>query len=169
MKVISKQKNSKLCYVCGVNNNEGLHAPFYNMEDGSVATILTFKPHHQSYPGRVHGGILSTLLDELMGRVIWVTRPNDFAVTMTMSVKFRKPVTYNTEIKAIAFFDKESSRIYNAIGKIYDKNNTLLCEATGTYFKMTTKQIETNEEIDMSEFVDIETTDPTEIDFPSYK
>ena len=61
MKVISKQTNSKMCLICGLDNKLGLKANFYNMEDDSVGAIFTFKPEHQSYPERVHGGMLSAL------------------------------------------------------------------------------------------------------------
>lgn len=33
MKVVSKQGNSKMCIICGLDNEYGLKAPFYNMED----------------------------------------------------------------------------------------------------------------------------------------
>ena len=42
MKVISKQRNSKMCIICGLDNKYGLKAPFYNMEDGSVMTKFQY-------------------------------------------------------------------------------------------------------------------------------
>ena len=48
MKVISKQRNSRMCAVCGMDNIYGLQAPFYNMEDGSVVSLFQYKDHHQS-------------------------------------------------------------------------------------------------------------------------
>ena len=38
MRVISKQRNSRMCIMCGLDNEYGVMAPFYNMEHGSVAT-----------------------------------------------------------------------------------------------------------------------------------
>ena len=55
MKVVSKQRNSKMCIVCGMDNPIGLKAQFYNMEDGSVMTPFQYKKEHQSFPQRVHG------------------------------------------------------------------------------------------------------------------
>ena len=43
MKVISKQRNSRMCIICGLDNPAGVKAQFYNMEDGSVGAIFTFK------------------------------------------------------------------------------------------------------------------------------
>ena len=86
MKVLRTQLNSKNCIVCGMENPFGLKAPFYVLDNDSVATIVTFKETHQSYPDRTHGGMSATLLDELMGRTLWINEPDTFGVTTTMSV-----------------------------------------------------------------------------------
>ncbi len=58
-KVRKKHQNSKLCFVCGLKNNFGIKAGFYEMDNNEL--IATFIPCelHQSYPGRLHGGITS--------------------------------------------------------------------------------------------------------------
>ena len=60
MKVVKKQNNSKMCVMCGLDNPAGVRAPFYTMEDGSVVTRFRYGEVHQSYPGRVHGGLIAT-------------------------------------------------------------------------------------------------------------
>ena len=84
MKVISKQRNSKMCIICGLDNKYGLKAPFYNMEDGSVMTKFQYSEEHQSYPGRVHGGLITAMLDEMGLRALWAKKQNeeDFGVTI---------------------------------------------------------------------------------------
>ena len=141
MKVISKQTNSKMCLICGVENHLGLKASFYNMEDDSVGAIFTFKPEHQSYPERVHGGMLSALLDELAGRALWVKDPQLLGVTATLTVKFRKPVPYDTKLYGRGVMTKHSGKIFNAEAKIYDENKTVLAEAEGTYVIMPNNKI----------------------------
>ena len=81
MKVTGKQRNSKMCIICGLDNPAGVCAPFYNMEDGSVMSIFQFKAEHQSYPGRVHGGMITAMLDELGMRALWVTQQDSLGVT----------------------------------------------------------------------------------------
>lgn len=71
MKILSKQKNSRMCMICGLDNEYGVNAPFYNMEDGSVMTVFRYKEQHQSYPGRVHGGMITAMLDEMGLRSLW--------------------------------------------------------------------------------------------------
>lgn len=72
MKVTRKQKNSRMCAICGLNNQYGVKAPFYSMEDNSVMTKFQYNEVHQSYPGRVHGGLITAMLDELGLRAYWV-------------------------------------------------------------------------------------------------
>ena len=54
-KVLKKQNSSKTCLVCGVKNDLGLKARFYQLENGELVSIFNSKEFHQSYPGRVHG------------------------------------------------------------------------------------------------------------------
>jgi acyl-coenzyme A thioesterase PaaI-like protein len=68
-KVIRKQENSKLCLVCGMENDLGLKISFYELENGEVVSIFNTKDEHQSYPGRLHGGITGAILDETIGKV----------------------------------------------------------------------------------------------------
>ena len=73
-----------MCMICGMNNNYGVKAQFYNMEDGSVMTPFVFREEHQSYPGRVHGGIITAMLDELGLRAYWVEHEDE------KEINFRK-------------------------------------------------------------------------------
>lgn len=145
MKVIKKQTNSKMCYICGIDNPFGLKAPFYEMEDGSVISIFEYKEIHQSYPGRAHGGLISAMLDEIAGRAIWIEEPTTWAVTTELNVKFRKQVPYNTKLKAVGKIIRNTRRIFWAESKIYDMDGNVLAEAEVTYFKMDIYKIATEE------------------------
>jgi len=165
MKVVSKQTNSKMCLICGLENDLGLKGNFYNMEDGSVGAIFTFKPVHQSYPGRTHGGMISALLDELAGRALWVTDPELFGVTATMTVKFRKPVPYGQKLLGKGEITKRSGRLFTAKAKVMDENKNTLAELEGTYMildaQTITKGLSFSKEEDVSLLVE---DDVTEID-----
>ena len=165
MKVVSKQTNSKMCIICGLENQIGLKGSFYNLEDGSVGAIFTFKEEHQSYPERVHGGMISALLDELAGRALWVTDPELFGVTTTMSVKFRKPVPYGVELFGKGEIIKRSGRLFTATAKIVDKNKTVLAELEGNYIILPASKIVENTEFSKEEDVNFVVSDDlTEID-----
>jgi len=146
MKVAKKQNNSEDCLICGINNPFGLKAPFYEMENGEVITIFKFKNEHQSYPGRAHGGMISAMLDELIGRAIWITNPTIWGVTMTLNIKYRKPVPLEAELKGIGKITSETSRTFTGEGKIYDLNGNVLAEGTATYMKLPLNKIAEGDE-----------------------
>jgi acyl-coenzyme A thioesterase PaaI-like protein len=52
-----------MCFVCGIDNPIGLHLSFYTYDEGRCIARFHPKPEHQGYPGHLHGGIISTLLD----------------------------------------------------------------------------------------------------------
>lgn len=141
MKVIKKQKNSSLCIICGVDNALGLKAPFYEMEDGSLWTVFTYSKWHQSYPERVHGGMITALLDELIGRAIWIAEPDVWGVTIDLTIKYRKAVPYDVGLKGIGRITVNKKRIFMGTGVILDQAGNILAEASATYYKMPLKQI----------------------------
>ncbi|NCB48494.1 MAG: PaaI family thioesterase [Clostridia bacterium] len=152
MKVISKQPNSKMCLTCGLENQLGLKAKFYNMENDTVCSILTFKKEHQSYPGRVHGGMACALLDELGGRTIWVKNPDILAVTATLNIKYRKPVPYDEELLAVGELLKRNGRIFVAKTVLMTKKKDILVETEGSYVILPTEKIINNNSLSEDEF-----------------
>ena len=136
MKVLKRQLNSKSCIICGMENEAGVKAPFYELEDGSVASEFAFKFIHQSYPERTHGGMISALLDEVMGRALWVKEPSSYAVTTTMTITFRRPVPYGVKVKARGYITHNSPRWYSAKGEIYSEEGQLLAEGEARYMKI---------------------------------
>ena len=60
---MEKQPNSRMCFVCGIDNHIGLHLKFYTGHKGRCIARFLPKPEHQGFPGQLHGGIISTLLD----------------------------------------------------------------------------------------------------------
>ena len=85
-KVIAKQPNSKMCYVCGMKNPKGLRASFYELENGEVVGLFHPTDTYQGYPDRLHGCIAAGLLDEAIGRAIR-TRYDEEAMGQTAELK----------------------------------------------------------------------------------
>ena len=143
MKVIYKQHNSKLCFVCGMDNKFGLRAPFYSMEDGSVVSIFTYDELHQSYPGRVHGGLITAMLDELGLRALWALEGSEeqFGVTMSLETKYHKPVPYGEKLIARGVITQNRAMFCTAETTIMDEQGTLLAAATMKYLKLDAKKI----------------------------
>ena len=66
---MNKQPNSDHCFVCGRDNPRGLRMTFYDNGDDEVVSDFTIAPEYEGYPSIVHGGILVTNLDEIVGRI----------------------------------------------------------------------------------------------------
>lgn len=147
MKVLSRQRNSKMCIICGLDNEFGVRAAFYNMEDGSVMTRFQYHPNHQSYPGRVHGGLITAMLDELGLRGLWAHHggvETDFGVTINLTTNYRKPVPYATDLIAKGYVSRETSRFFTVESQILDMEGNVLADGTVKYIKLDTKVISGN-------------------------
>lgn len=141
MKVLSKQRNSRMCIICGMDNPAGLKAQFYNMEDGSVITPFRFREEHQSYPGRVHGGMIAAMLDELGLRSCWTESEETWGVTTSIRVKYRKPVPYDADLFARGKIERETSRFVIVKPEILDACGNVLASAEVRYIKMDVSKI----------------------------
>lgn len=141
LKVVQKQNNSDMCVVCGTKNSLSLGAKFYAVEGDMMVGVVTGRDEHQSYPDRMHGGMISALLDEVVGRAINCVEPDAFGVTSDMAVKFKKPVPLNEEIKIVGKLTKNTRLVFQAEGFVEDKAGNILATAKATYIKMTADKI----------------------------
>lgn len=135
-KVLAAQNVSRMCVVCGRDNPSSLKARFYELDDGELLGVFRPLKIHQSYPGRLHGGIASALLDETIGRAINTTRPDAWGVTVELTVRFRKPVPLDDEVRAVARITRDTSRLFEGTGEIVLPDGTVAVEASGRYMKL---------------------------------
>ena len=136
MKVLKKQTNSSDCIVCGMNNELGLKVQFYEMENGYLVGCFKGINEHQSFPGRMHGGVISAILDEGIGRAIWSFEPNTWGVTTHLNVKYRKPVPYGTLLVGKGVVTAETARAFEVDSFIYDQSGTLLANGHIKYMRL---------------------------------
>ena len=139
--VVKKQENSRKCVVCGLKNEFGLKASFYELENGELVAIFTPLEEHQSYPGRLHGGVAGAVLDETIGRAIMIKQNNIWGVTVELSLKYRKPVPLNEELRVVGRITRDSSRLFEGTGEILLKNGDVAVSAFGKYIKMPIEKI----------------------------
>lgn len=96
------------CFACGTHNPIGLQMSFY-LEGATVRSDITLSEHHCGWENIAHGGIISTVLDEVMGWTV-LTFKRDFFVTKSIEVRFLKPVMVETPLMAIGNIESESPR-----------------------------------------------------------
>jgi acyl-coenzyme A thioesterase PaaI-like protein len=140
--IVNRQKISKNCFVCGVNNELGLKTKFYETSGEEVIAVFTPNDKLQSYPDILHGGISATILDETIGRALMVKYGQDsFGVTVELNLRYRKPVPLNQELKVVAKVTNDRGRLYEGSGKLILPNGDVAVTATGKYMKKNIKDI----------------------------
>jgi len=174
-RVLAAQNVSRMCLVCGSENAFGLHGRFYVLEPGAEAGgrpdaetashgadaspagrdapgpaellgVFTPRDEHQSYPGRLHGGIAAAALDETIGRAIIVAHPEIaggevWGVTVELTVRFRQPLPLDRELRVLGRITRDGSRIFEGSGEILLDDGSVAVEARGKYLKMRLEDI----------------------------
>lgn len=135
--------------MCGLDNEYGVRAPFYNMEDGSVMTLFRYRKQHQSYPGRVHGGLITAMLDEMGLRALWAKEMSEesFGVTFALETKYRKPVPYDEDLIGKGIIVKNSSRFFVTEASIMDTKGNVLANGTVKYIRLDVNEIAENADV----------------------
>ena len=140
--VTAKQPNSRMCLVCGLKNPFGLHTSFYELDNNDLLAVFKPREEHQSYPGRLHGGIISTILDETIGRAIMIQSEGDiWGVTVDLQIRFKKPVPLDDELRVTGRITKNSSRFFEGTGELLLTDGTIAAEGHGKYLKIPLEKI----------------------------
>lgn len=127
--------NDHNCFGCGSLNAGGLHLHFYAQPDGGVWAPVTPSQSFEGYGGMVHGGIISTMLDEIMAWSLY--RHQIWAVTATMSTRFRKPVEVGVPVRLVGTLLEDRGRVLQVRGEVRrERDDVLLAEATATFMRV---------------------------------
>lgn len=123
------------CLVCGADNPIGLKLTFhYHPETDSVICKTAFSKNFQGWENVLHGGILSTVLDEIMIKA--AEQKGFHCVTAELNVKFKKPAIIGTPYTVIGKINRIRHKIIETEGKLIDQNNRTIASATGRLFKI---------------------------------
>ncbi|MFA4994194.1 MAG: PaaI family thioesterase [Bdellovibrionales bacterium] len=113
------------CFACGKLNPIGLKLKFVE-ENGVYISRFTPRPEHQSYDGTIHGGIISTLLDEIMGHYLYVKGRN--VVTAKLETRFRKPTPLGQELTIRGWVVKERGKVIEMEATVALPDGTITAE-----------------------------------------
>lgn len=118
------------CFVCGDQNDQGLKARFFD-NNGEAITELVTETAFEGYRGIYHGGIVSTLLDEVMIKAI-LTR-GIVALTAELTVRFRQPVKTGGKLKLVGRLLRSKGRVYFTEGEATGPDGEVYATAQGRY------------------------------------
>jgi acyl-coenzyme A thioesterase PaaI-like protein len=134
---------ARWCYACGDLNPIGLHLHFHMEGEWAVAPFVA-KREHQGYPGFVHGGVVSALLDEAMG---WATYGRGvWAVTGRIEMRFRGVVPVDVALEVRGRITRDRGRTLEVEAELRDSSAALLAEAEGLFFRVQGEQARRIEE-----------------------
>lgn len=137
-----------MCFVCGRKNPVGLYMRFYDNGKDEVLSEYTVAERYQSYPGIVHGGILASMLDEVVGRVAMIGDHHHFMVSVKLQVLYRHPVPVETPLKIRGRIIRLRGRLGKAQGEIILPDGKVACEAAITLADVPTEILSnTNESL----------------------
>ncbi len=128
-----KLEDDGYCFVCGPKNPIGLKLDFH-FNGKTIKTEFIPKKEHQGYLNIIHGGIISTVLDEAMVKL--AIAMNMLAVTASMEIRLRKAVNVGEKITIEAKMLKITSKLLESSAKAVTENNVVVAEAKGKLVRL---------------------------------
>lgn len=119
------------CFACGTLNRDGLRLDLH-LEAGRSWTDLRLDRRFEGWDGIAHGGIVATILDEVMA---WALVSSDaWGMTARMRVDYRAPVGIGREIHAEGRLVETRRRVFRTDGRLVDATTrSVLATAEATY------------------------------------
>jgi acyl-coenzyme A thioesterase PaaI-like protein len=134
---LNDRSEFQLNWVHGLRNSTGLHLQ-YDLEDDAnayagvrVVSEWTPGPDHVGFPGFVHGGLLSAVLDDAMGRSTAIFKK--WVVTGRMNVRYRSGAKVGQPLRLEAWITRMSRRLMTANSQLLSAEGELVAEADATY------------------------------------
>jgi len=120
------------CFVCGESNPQGLKLRFQT--DGrSVQTRFVPRREHVGFKGTVHGGLVATVLDEIM---VWAcaVQTKRFAFSAELNVRYLSPLKPGEEVTITAeLITNRKGKVFEPKAELRNQEGLVLATATGKY------------------------------------
>ena len=116
------------CFVCGDKNPVGLHVQFSLQKEGKVKAEFIPQKIYQGYKDIIHGGIISTLLDEAMVKAALMNGMP--AVTAEITLRFRNPLFAGEKVLVEAYIEKINKKVLGAKAVMKKTDETVVAEGS---------------------------------------
>lgn len=131
---------SRGCFVCGADNPIGLRARSYLVDGTTVELPFTPDAAHAGWNEVVHGGLITTVLDEVMTwAAIVALRRACFAADFT--VRLRRPLPPGTACRALARSEGQRRRVLDTSAELLGEDGTLFASAKGRYMSIPPEKV----------------------------
>src|SRR3990170_5039187 len=122
------------CFACGLTNPIGMRLHI-ELGEGTAGATWTAGEDFVGWSDKLHGGIIATLLDEVMA---WAPSSYDsWAVTAEMTIRYRSPAAPGEELRAEGRVIRRRRRIYDVEGTVRGPDGRVIAEGSGRYLGAT--------------------------------
>jgi uncharacterized protein (TIGR00369 family) len=122
------------CFACGRDNAIGMRLRI-ELGDGVARTTWVGGDDYVGWSDKLHGGIIATLLDEVMA---WAPSSYDsWAVTAEMTIRYRSPALPGESLEAEGRVVERRRRIYRVTGDVRGADGRVVAEGSGRYLGAT--------------------------------
>lgn len=133
VKMTKNIRNESMCFACSPKNPIGLKLQFF-MEGDTCKASFVGGPEHQGWAGLIHGGLIATLLDEVMAQWLW--KNGITAMTAEMTTRFKKAVPVDQELTLEGYLLSDRGRLVELGGRIVLPGGEVAAEATSKFFRV---------------------------------
>ena len=127
-------KARNTCFGCGPDNPTGLQLKFFVRADGSVVCPATIPERFEGLYNYLHGGIIATLLDEIMSKAVRARGLS--GMTRHMEVEYLHPVPSKTPIRLEAHLSHSEGRKHWVHGSVLNERGTVLARGKGLFVEL---------------------------------
>ncbi|MFQ5532995.1 MAG: PaaI family thioesterase [Candidatus Methylomirabilales bacterium] len=126
--------DDQMCFVCGKKNLAGLQLDFELVGDAEVQTSFVPTQKFQGFQDIVHGGIISTILDEVMVNGAWLRGMR--AVTAKLDVRLRRPAKVGERLYFVGRILRDGDKTVDTESRATTADGVIVAEARGLLVKV---------------------------------
>lgn len=126
----AKRSDADHCFVCGTENPIGLKIPFV-FEQGVCRGAFTPTENHVGFDGVTHGGIIFSVLDDLMAN--WLFLQQGRGYTAKCEIRYRDPLPVGERIKVECRLTKRKGRLLQLASTATRDDGKLVAEAQASF------------------------------------
>jgi len=126
-------EDDRYCLCCGEKNPLGFKMRF-RFEEGKILSETVIPKEYQGFAGVVHGGILGTLLDEVMVNLYWLR--GEKAVTAEYQVRLKAPCPVDQMVFLSAWCTESKGKLHLTAAEARLGDGTVVAEATAKCMKI---------------------------------
>ena len=121
-------EDNDMCYACGGRNEKGLRLEFvFFKEDNTIETTFVPSSHHQGWKGVVHGGVIATVLDEAMAKLVHFLGYH--ALTASLDIRYKDMAKTREPLKVRAEVTRFTKRLIFAKAIANREDGQVIAEA----------------------------------------